>query len=103
MTLRQFRDEYLLTNRVGINCVEAYYKYSPPLAEYIAAHDGLRTTVRLGLAPLVGFSWLAINFGIFAAVVILLSLLTLTIRGTCLMFRANKLIRSLHSELFGKF
>jgi len=90
MTLRQFRDEYLLTNRLGTNFVGAYYKYSPPLADYIAEHDGLRTTVRIGLAPLVGFSWLSINFGIFTAMVILVSFLTLMISGTFLMFKSKK-------------
>ncbi|MDH3867146.1 MAG: right-handed parallel beta-helix repeat-containing protein [Desulfobulbaceae bacterium] len=91
MTLRQFRDEYLLTNKLGTNFVEAYYKYSPPLADYIAEYDGLRTAVRIGLAPLVGFSWLAIKFGIFTAMVILLSILTLTISGTCLMSKSKEI------------
>jgi hypothetical protein len=61
------------------------------LADYIAEYDGLRTAVRIGLAPLVGFSWLAIKFGIFTAMVILLSILTLTISGTCLMLKSKEI------------
>jgi hypothetical protein len=63
MTLRQFRDSHLLTNKAGSQFVKAYYRYSPPIADYIAEHDSLRQFVRIGLAPLVGFSWLALNFG----------------------------------------
>ena len=84
MTLRQFRDSHLLTNKLGKRFVEAYYKYSPPLADYIAEHDDLRAVVRVGLAPLVGFSWLAMNYGMMIAIAVLLSLLTMLISGTCL-------------------
>jgi len=79
MTLRHFRDSYLLTNRLGTTLVEAYYKYSPPMANYIAQHGGLRTAVRVGLTPLVGFSWLAINYGIMYALAMLFSILTIII------------------------
>src|SRR6266581_2428145 len=54
--LRAFRDQYLLTNKPGRWFVELYYRWSPPLADYIRAHDGLRTAVRWMLAPWVGLS-----------------------------------------------
>jgi len=79
MTLRQFRDSYLLTNKLGTKFVEAYYKYSPPMANYIAQHRGLRSAVRVGLAPLVGFSWLAMNYGMMFALTMLFSMLTIII------------------------
>jgi hypothetical protein len=81
MTLRQFRDEYLLTNWPGTRFVEAYYKYSPPMADYIAEHDGLQSVVRIGLAPLIGFSWLAVNYGMIAAMAVLLVVFTLFTGG----------------------
>lgn len=89
-TLRQFRDAYLLTNTLGTRFVEAYYKYSPPIADYVAEYDGLRTVVRTGLAPLVGFSWVAMNYGVMTALVILFSLIILIIGGTCLVVNKRK-------------
>jgi hypothetical protein len=90
MTLRQFRDSHLLTNKLGTKFVQAYYKYSPPMADYIAEHDSLRSVARIGLAPLVGFSLLAINFGIVTALTILFSLLTMIIGGTYLIVRTKE-------------
>jgi K319L-like, PKD domain/GDSL-like Lipase/Acylhydrolase len=59
--LRDFRDQFLLTNRVGKVLVNFYYSHSPPLADYIAKHETLRTVVRLGLLPLVGIGWIAVH------------------------------------------
>ena len=56
ITLRKFRDEYLLTNAPGRLFVKTYYRTSPPIADYIAKHPILRSTVRVCLKPLV---WLA--------------------------------------------
>jgi len=44
--LREFRDQYLLTNPVGEKFVSLYYDYSPPVADFISEHEGLRTLVR---------------------------------------------------------
>ena len=88
--LRQFRDAYLLTNTLGTRFVEAYYRYSPPIADYIAEYDGLRTVVRIGLAPLVGFSWVAMNYGAMAALVVLFSMITLIVGGTCFIIKTKE-------------
>jgi len=54
--LRAFRDQYLLTNKPGRWFVGLYYRWSPPVADYIRAHDGLRAAVRWMLMPWVGMS-----------------------------------------------
>lgn len=51
--LRDFRDRYLLTNSLGRWFVEKYYKYSPPIADYIRDKEGLKFLVRIILIPIV--------------------------------------------------
>lgn len=51
--LRNFRDEYLLTNAPGRAFVAFYYLHSPPLADFITRHTVLRSVTRLALTPLV--------------------------------------------------
>ncbi len=54
--LCEFRDRYLLTNAQGASFVKFYYRYSPPAADYIAQHNGLRMIIRACLKPLILFS-----------------------------------------------
>jgi hypothetical protein len=59
--LREFRDEYLLTNPVGGALVDLYYMVSPPVAEFITKHPSLKPIVRVGLVPAVAVSILAVS------------------------------------------
>ncbi len=52
--LREFRDTILLSNLPGTGLVTFYYKTSPPMAELISRHDGLRALVRVSfIDPIV--------------------------------------------------
>jgi alpha-tubulin suppressor-like RCC1 family protein len=60
-TLREFRDEYLLTSSLGQALVDFYYKVSPPMAKFITEHPSLKPIVRTGLLPVVAMSAAAVN------------------------------------------
>jgi lysophospholipase L1-like esterase len=51
--LREFRDTCLLTNTLGRQFVDTYYRYSPPAADFISQHDNLKLIVRVLLYPLI--------------------------------------------------
>lgn len=53
MVLRDFRDKVLLTHEWGRKFVDAYYYYSPPIADVIARHAWMRFAARLLLLPLL--------------------------------------------------
>jgi hypothetical protein len=59
--LREFRDEYLLTNPMGQALVDFYYRVSPPMADFINEHPSLKPIVRAGLVPAVAMSAVAVN------------------------------------------
>lgn len=55
-SLRAFRDRVLLSNPLGRAFVRAYYRLSPPLADFIRERDGLRALMRAALTPLVALA-----------------------------------------------
>jgi len=59
--LREFRDEYLLTNSLGIALVDLYYMVSPPIAEFITEYSALKPMVRAGLVPAVAMSAVVVS------------------------------------------
>ena len=70
ITLRNFRDRYLLTNLPGRAFVAAYYKTSPPIADFIREHEAVRFIVRILLIPIifaVKHGWLALAAALIMA------------------------------------
>ena len=63
MILRDFRDTYLMPNKLGRRLIDFYYKYSPFFADLIAKHKGLKVAVRINLLPLVVFSYSMVHLG----------------------------------------
>jgi len=61
-----------MPNKIGRTFVKAYYKYSPPMADFIAKHDSLRAMVRISLLPVVGVSWIALKIGPVSTVALML-------------------------------
>ncbi len=88
--LREFRDAYLVTNPAGKALVDLYYRVSPPMAEFITEHPGLKPIVRAGLVPAVAMSVVAVNtapvqkaaiLGVLALVVVALAVWATKRRG----------------------
>jgi len=77
--LREFCDRFLSTNAIGKSFLNLYYRYSPPIAHYIAQHDALRFIIRWSLLPFVGMSWLVLFIGPVSAVMLLGSFAFLTL------------------------
>ena len=69
--LRRFRDLYLMPSSIGKAFVKFYYRYSPPMANFIARHDTLRAIVRWGLVPLIAFSWMLLHLGMASTLMII--------------------------------
>ena len=52
-TLIDLRDNYLMTNKLGMSFVKFYYHISPPIAAYIEKREWARAGARSILRPLV--------------------------------------------------
>ena len=70
--LSRFRDHFLLTNGIGKRFVRFYNTYSPPMADFIKKHYGLRVMVRFSLLPLIGASWLTMKIGWMSTMALML-------------------------------
>jgi YVTN family beta-propeller protein len=73
--LRKFRDRFLVDNLIGRSFLRLYYKYSPPIATFIAKHEILRLVVRWGLIPIFGLGWLLLNAPALSSLLLLVLLL----------------------------
>ncbi len=60
--LKQFRNEYLLTNPIGKIFVNSYYKVSPQIADFVRKHPILKSAIRETLAPLIWISEESLKF-----------------------------------------
>ncbi|MDB9822638.1 S8 family serine peptidase [Deltaproteobacteria bacterium] len=93
--LRDIRDNYMLTNKAGKAFVTFYYRYSPPLADFIANHESLRTLVRYSLLPLVWISWLILHFGQYETTTLFILLFVLIGITSILVIRKHRIRKSM--------
>jgi len=89
--LRDFRDRYLMTNELGRELVDLYYKYSPFVAERIAKYKILKVVVRIQLSPLVALGYSMVYFGPVITIVVLVFIFA--IPTLFIMFNRKKLKR----------
>ena len=74
LLLRRFRDQWLLPNPVGEQFVRLYYRYSPPVARWVAQNGALRLLARVLLLPVLGVVT-ALMHPVFSAAVLLVAFL----------------------------
>jgi hypothetical protein len=92
-TLRNFRDSYMVTNPVGSALVSAYYKLSPPVADFIDNHPALKPIVRVGLLPAVAMSTVAVSTTSVEKVAILGAVLLVTVIVAMWPMRKSRKVR----------
>lgn len=70
--LREFRDQFLLTNNWGRKIVDLYYRHSPTLARFISQNEKLRTCARILIYPLLGVSFALLRYPLSLAISIII-------------------------------
>ncbi|MEM7647523.1 MAG: CFI-box-CTERM domain-containing protein, partial [Pseudomonadota bacterium] len=60
-TFRSFRDAFLRPSRIGRFVMSFYYRFSPPLANYIHRNDHLKPYARIVLWPLWFFAFISLK------------------------------------------
>ena len=77
-SLRQFRDTYLLTHRIGRKLTSWYYARSSPLGvNFIENHPWARAMVRIVLYPIVALVYLLIKLGLLPITIAVVSLIVI--------------------------
>jgi len=75
--LTKFRNRHLLTNLIGRYILDAYYKFSPPVANFLHNHPFARAVVRYSLIPITGIAYVSLSIHplalLFAFMVLLLT------------------------------
>jgi hypothetical protein len=67
--LRNFRDRILLANTIGRKFVDLYYRYSPPIADYLRGHEVPRAVVKQALIPVTGVAWMMLHFRLVVMII----------------------------------
>ncbi len=68
--LKEFRDNFLLTNAPGKLFVKTYYALSPPAAHFISQHENVKRVIRILLYPLIGLSYVLLKLNLTAQLLI---------------------------------
>lgn len=71
-SFRDFRNEFLLTNKWGTAFVKFYYKHSPFYANLIAESEVAKTIVRAALWPVLFFARMSVALGFFTTLILTL-------------------------------
>ncbi|NOY87132.1 MAG: S8 family serine peptidase [Deltaproteobacteria bacterium] len=94
--LRRFRDQFLLTNGPGRLFVDAYYRYSPSVAEWLKDSNWAKPIVRVLLLPLIALAWFLVKLSLPVQILAIILLLGIVVSITRLRRRADPPPSSAH-------
>ncbi|MFH0780921.1 MAG: CFI-box-CTERM domain-containing protein [Pseudomonadota bacterium] len=94
--LKEFRDRYLETHMLGREFVKNYYRFSPPIADFIREHELLKLGVQVALYPLIGLSYLMLKLSIPLQLA-LAGIITLLLAGSFFIVRRGPATRKISS------
>lgn len=72
VSLRSFRDRFLMNSDSGRTFVSTYYTYSPPLASWISGRPAVKTMVRVALVPVAWYADSSVRWPVMALLIPLL-------------------------------
>jgi len=76
--LKEFRDRFLLRNKIGRNFVRFYYTYSPEISEFLKNKVVIKFLVKFALYPVILFAYLIIK-GILPFILLVFAVLILPV------------------------
>jgi len=59
--LREFRDQVLLPTSHGESFVRSYYRYSPPIANWLRDNNWAQASLRVAMLPVIGIAWIILH------------------------------------------
>jgi len=78
-TLQDFRDKYLIPNKLGRKLVDIYYRYSSSAANIIAKHKSVKAFVRINLVPFIIISYAMLHLGPAATLVMFIFIVVFSV------------------------
>lgn len=89
MAQPQLRNSHLLRHKLGTSFMAVYRYYSGPVADILSTSLAIKTFSGIGSAPLVGFCWIAVNYGLGAACILFAIMAVLSLMVTGLIIRSR--------------
>ena len=93
--LKEFRNTYLMSTKLGKEFIVLYYEYSPCIADVISKHNSLKIAVRWGLLPVVGIAYISLHTD-FAQKIAVTSLMIMFMTGFFLIIWRKRRAKIIH-------
>lgn len=92
VTLRAYRDRYLLTNPVGSWLVSLYYRYGPPVGEFVDENPALKPVVKVALLPPLALANVSVHTNTAHKAAISVSIILIGVSTGLILVRRNNAV-----------